>query len=44
MYVVSGTTVTWQPALDVGRIALTLGLAFFAAATAVGWAAVARRP
>ncbi|MFW6187866.1 MAG: spore germination protein GerW family protein, partial [Actinomycetota bacterium] len=44
VYVVSGTTVTWQPALDVGRIALTLGLAFFAAATAVGWAAVARRP
>lgn len=44
VYVVSGETVSWQPAVDAGRIGLTLGLAFFAVAAAVGWAAVARRP
>lgn len=44
VYVVAGTTVSWQPAVDVGRLALTLGLAFFATAAAVGWAVTGRRP
>ncbi|MHC5559697.1 hypothetical protein [Kocuria sp. U4B] len=44
VYVVAGTTVSWQPAVDVGHLALTLGLAFFATAAAVGWAVTGRRP
>lgn len=43
VYVVRGDSVTWRPAVDAGRIALTLGLALCGAAALVGWAAVTRR-
>lgn len=43
VYVVRGDCVTWRPAVDAGRIAVTLGLALCGAATLVGWAAVTRR-
>ena len=43
VYVVRGDSVTWRPAVDAGRIALTLGLARCGAAALVGWAAVTRR-
>ena len=43
VYVVRGDRVTWRPAVDAGRIALTLGLALCGAAALVGWAAVTRR-
>lgn len=42
-FVVTGQTVVWQPAVDVARLAVPLGLAFFAAIAVVGWAVAARR-
>ncbi|MEX5296124.1 spore germination protein GerW family protein [Kocuria sp. CPCC 205268] len=43
VYVVRGDSVIWRPAVDAGRIALTLGLALCGAAAVVGWAAAGRR-
>jgi hypothetical protein len=43
VYVVQGESVTWRPAVDGERIALTLGLALCGAAALVGRAAVTRR-
>ena len=42
VYVVRGECVTWRPAVDAGRITLTLGLALCASAGLVGRAAVTR--
>jgi len=42
VYVITGDRVHWQPAVDAGRITLTLGLAFLAVAAGLGWAAVTR--
>ncbi|MCD1145893.1 hypothetical protein LQU92_11725 [Kocuria sp. LUK] len=42
-FVVTGDRVSWQPAVDAERIALTSVLAFFATAAAVGLAVLGRR-
>jgi hypothetical protein len=36
VYVIKDGEASWQPALDVGRIGTTLGLAFFAAVSVLG--------